>query len=212
MADLFVRSQHNKRHMSHVVKGGPDDVKILSTFCTNPIGVSFQNQKSDEDIILFLRAHFITNIGWIFLASIFVLIPIIILLILPSFGISLIPFQNSISLTIILTIFYYMIVFSYVFINFLHWFYNSFIVTNQRVVDIDYSDIVLHNISLTKLTHLQDVTYSQSGFIPSFFNYGNIFVQTAGTEVNFEAYSVPKPRDAVHIIEEMMGKSHPLHK
>mgnify|MGYP001611990973 FL=1 len=79
-------------------------------------------------------------------------------------------------------------------------------VTTERIVDIDYSDIVVHNIAVTSLTHVQDVNYTQSGFIPTFFNYGDLFVQTAGNEKNFEAMSIPKPREATHIIGDLTGK------
>jgi hypothetical protein len=73
------------------------------------------------------------------------------------------------------------------------------------LIDIDYSDIVIHNIAVTSLTHAQDVNYTQSGFIPTFFNYGDLFIQTAGDERNFEAVSIPKPREATHIIGDLTG-------
>ena len=80
-------------------------------------------------------------------------------------------------------------------------------VTSERIVDIDYSDIVVHNIAVTSLSHVQDVNYTQSGFIPTFFNFGDLFVQTAGNERNFEALSIPKPREATHIIGDLIGKT-----
>ena len=61
-------------------------------------------------------------------------------------------------------------------------------------------------MAITKLTHIVDVSYTQSGFAKSLFNYGDVFVQTAGTEKNFEALSVPKPREATHIIGDLIGK------
>ncbi len=86
------------------------------------------------------------------------------------------------------------------------WSYNIFIVTPKRVIDIDYSNTVIHNVAETKMTHIQDVNYTQVGFISSLFNFGDVFVQTAGYEVNFEALSVPQPRHASKIIAELIGK------
>lgn len=198
MKDVFVaRKQNIEPHMN-----------ALSSFCQNPKGVSFQTQKKEESIILFLRSHFITNLSWIIFTAILVCLPLIVTLFLPLFKIDFLSSPAAVRFATIYVLFYYLMVFSYAFINFLHWFYNVFIVTTERIIDIDYSDIVVHNMSQTKLNHIEDVTYTQSGFIPSFFNYGNLFVQTAGTEGNFEAFSIPRPAEATDIITQLTGKKH----
>lgn len=200
MTDIFVAPRkENPNPPAH-------DVGFFSSFCQNPEGVHFQTQKSNEAIILFLRSHFITNISWIIFSLFLLVLPIIIFNFLPNFGLDFLSSPRATRFITIFTLFYYLMVFSYVFISFLHWFYNVFIVTTERIVDMDYSDIVVHNIAVTSLTHVQDVSYTQSGFIPTFFNFGDLFVQTAGNERNFEAYSVPKPREATHIIGDLTGK------
>ena len=201
MNDIFVASKHKEK-----MPENSEHVGILSNFSKNPNGIHFQTQKHNEKIILFLRSHFITNISWIALSLILIILPIIILTFLPTFGIDFLSSQSTTRFTTVYTLFYYLMVFSYVFISFLHWFYNVFIVSSERVVDIDYSDIVVHNIAVTNLSHIEDVNYTQSGFIPTFFNYGDLFVQTAGNEKNFEALSIPKPREATHIIGDLIGK------
>lgn len=205
MTDIFVSSKNNKK--SIIIGGDGSNMNILTSFCKDPKGISFQTQKHDEIIVLFLRAHFITTLNWIAITLILIAVPMVIAILSSIFDIRFFSTQLVRHFTAIYVLFYYLIVFAYIFINFLHWFYNVFIVTSERVVDIDYSDIVIHNIAVTKLSHVQDVNYTQSGFIPTFFNYGNLFVQTAGTEINFEAPNVPKPREATHIIGDLIGKA-----
>ncbi|MBI4089723.1 MAG: hypothetical protein HY424_03405 [Candidatus Levybacteria bacterium] len=204
MTDLFVSPKPKKDNM--LFSTDPLHMNVFSSFCRNPKGVTFQTQKQHEIIILFLRAHFITNLSWIVLSLIFLLLPLIVLIFLPRLGVDFLSSAQTVRFTLVYVLFYYLIIFSYIFISFLQWFYNVFIVTSERVVDIDYSDIVVHNIAVTNLSHLEDVNYTQSGFIPTFFNYGNLFVQTAGNERNFEAYSIPKPREATHIIGDLIEK------
>jgi hypothetical protein len=79
-------------------------------------------------------------------------------------------------------------------------------VTSERIIEINYSDVVVHNMAETKLSHIEDVRYAQSGFIPSFLDSGNIYIQTAGTEENFEVRGVPKPREITNIIEDLIKK------
>lgn len=201
MADIFVAPKL-------AVPKSFQNMNTLASFCKNPKGISFQTQKPNEIIILFLRAHFLTNISWIIFSIILLILPAIITFLLPLFKIDFLSSQVAVRFTAIYIIFYYLLISSYIFISFLHWFYNVFIVSSERVVDIDYSDIVIHNIAVTNLSHVQDVNYTQSGFIPTFFNYGHLFVQTAGNEMNFEAYSIPKPREATHIIGDLLGKGH----
>ncbi len=199
MADIFIASKHS------ATPNNSGNTSAFSSFCQNPKGVHFQTQKPHETIILFLRSHFITNLSWILITIVLIVLPLIILTFLAGFGLDFLSVPPANRFTTIFTLFYYLLVFSYVFLSFLHWFYNVFIVTSERVVDIDYSDVVVHNIAVAPLSHVQDVNYTQSGFISTFFNYGDLFVQTAGDERNFEAYAIPKPRETTHIIGDLTG-------
>lgn len=204
MADIFVASKHLPAGGEKMQKNS-EDVDMLSNFCKNPKGIHFQTQKPDESILLFLRSHLITNLFWVLATIFLIFLPIIIAIILPTLNINIFS-PNIARFAIVYILFYYLIVFSYAFVNFLHWFYVVFMVTTQQVVDIDYSDIVVHHVAVTSLSQVQDAKYTQSGFIPTLLNYGNIFVQTAGTQPNFEESSVPKPREATHIIGDVIGK------
>lgn len=213
MPDIFVEKRNNVENnklKSQAKQEKHDDnhMHVFASFCQNPEGFSFQTQKSDEAILLFLRAHFITNVPWILIAIILSLIPIVFIALnikLTLLAAVQIPRQFA----IILTLFYYLILFSYVFVNFITWFYNVFLATNERIVDIDYSYIVIHNVAETKVTQIEDVNYTQSGFIRSLLNYGDVFLQTAGTEMIFEALGVPKPRKAANILASLIVKETP---
>lgn len=198
MKDIFVSTISTKKE---------DHIHALSSFCQNPLGFSFQNQEKDEKILLFLRRHLITNISWLIPSLLLLILPLILSLFAPfleRFFLSPILLPGN-YLTVLL-IFYYLFVFNYMFISFISWFYNIGIVTQKRVIDIDYSDIVHRYISFTKLSLIEDVTYRQTGFIRSLFNFGDVFVQTAGTHSNFEFLSVPQPSYATHAIQELIGK------
>ncbi|HLC15428.1 MAG TPA: hypothetical protein VJL89_04295 [Thermodesulfovibrionia bacterium] len=204
MPDIFVKP--NNFNKEALPSSDSNRVRMFSAFITNPLGVSFVEQEPDEKVLLFLRRHFITNVPWIFITIVLIFIP----LILFAFRINL-QILEALSLpirfTVVFTILYYLIVFSYTFINFITWFYNVLIITQKRIVDVDYSDIVIHNIAFTKLTHVQEVNYTQAGFIRSFFNFGDVFIQTAGPEINLEGLSVPQPRRAAQIIANLIGRN-----
>ncbi|MBI1982277.1 MAG: hypothetical protein HYY87_02300 [Candidatus Levybacteria bacterium] len=204
MADIFVAAE--KKSEKKGVPANEKHIHALSSFCQNPLGFSFQNQEKDEKILLFLRRHLLTNLSWLIPSLLLLLLPPLLGLFTPSLGNLFPPLLLPQNYLTVLLLFYYLFVFNYMFISFISWFYNIGIITQKRVIDIDYSDIVHRYISYTKLNLIEDVTYRQTGFIRSLFNYGDVFVQTAGTHPNFEFLSVPQPAKATHVIQELIGR------
>jgi hypothetical protein len=194
MTDVFVAPKQDKPR-----------INILSSFSQNPKGISFEGQKEKETIALFLRSHFIKNLSWILITFVLIFLPIIILTSLSNFGLNFLSTPIASRFVTVFSLLYCLLVFSYVFTSFLHWFYNVFIITSQRIVEIDYSDIVIHDTSAASLTHVREVDYAQSGFVPTYFNYGNLFVRTMGDEKNFEVFSIPKPKEAAHVLKNLTG-------
>src|SRR3989344_3221027 len=151
----------------------------------------FETQSADEQVIVFSRAHFFTNLWWIVL--------VIILFLIPS-ALKLVEFKdNPFNITLsaksqfLLTASWYLFVASFAFQRFLLWFFNIYIITNKRVVDIDFSHLFYKEISSTTIAHVQDVTHRRGGIAQLIFDYGDLFIQTAGAVPNIEFLSIPKP-------------------
>lgn len=181
-----------------------DHPHIVYSFLENP-EISFEEQEEGEKALLVLRRHFITNLHWIFISTLLFIIPLIFVPFLSNFS----PFdflQLPVRYVIIFTIFYYLIVFTYVFVNFISWYFNVAIITDKKVIDVDFSNLVYKNVAATKHSLLQDASYSQIGVLRSLFDYGDVMVQTAGSLDNFEFPAVPKPGRVVEIVEEQIGR------
>lgn len=178
---------------------------LLSAYCDNPQAVKVADKLDDEEILLYLRKHFVTNIPWIIKAISFMLVfPLFIFVNL--FGlidITFIPYNY----VLFISIFYYMMIFTYMFVHYLSWFYNISLVTTKRIIDIDFSSLVYENVAATKLTQLEDVSYSQIGIIRSIFDYGDVTLQTAGTVSGFDFLAVPHPEKVINVINNLIGKS-----
>jgi len=115
-------------------------VHLFSAFKKDPDGVDFKDKEGEEKIILFIRRSFITNIRWIFFGSLLVIVPLFLPFVLHFL-------QNPLpSLTIrfyfLFSVFYYLVVASYWFINFISWYFNISLVTDKRVIDINFSNLV----------------------------------------------------------------------
>ena len=176
-------------------------VHLLTSYCENPTGLVFTNLDDDEEILLFLKRHLVTNSPWIFKAILASLVPLLFLIFLSFFGVIL---PEDYTFTLVL--FYYLMLLGYIFVQFISWFFNITFVTNQRVVDIDFSQLVFESVAATKLPQLEDVSYHQVGVLASVFDYGDVTVQTAGKASNFLFAQVPHPEKVVHLINNLIAK------
>jgi len=87
--------------------------------------------------------------------------------------------------------------------NFLDWFFNVCIVTNLRIVDIDFVNLIYKNVSDANINKIQDVSYNMGGVIRTIFNFGDVVIQTAAEIEQFEFEAVPNPARVVKILEDL---------
>ncbi len=171
--------------------------QLLHSFCVSST-TKFDGQNTDEMLILRLRAHPITQAFWLIntliLFMTFFLINFLLVNLLTT---SQIFFFNLFGVGI---------VFGYFWFNFIGWFFNVGIITNQRVIDIDLHSILYKEVTMAVLGKIEDVTSKSGGFFSSIFNYGNVFVQTAGTEANVEFINIPRPSEVTKIINSLLPR------
>ncbi len=175
--------------------------RLLHSFCALP-KADFNTREKGEKIILILRAHPITQLPWIFNSFVFVILIV---------GLNVylrIAFSNFFSFyeLLALNIFLLAVLFSYIVINITSWFFNVGIVTNKRVLDLDYQPLTFRNFSGTKIENIEDISSISAGPFSNIFRYGNVIVQTAGTEQNIEFLKVPYPDEVVKIINKLITK------
>lgn len=174
----------------------------LAAYAVDPRGVHFATQGESEEIHLFLRRHIITNVPWIILSALLIVFPLFFPLVSSVFPFTPIVSRN---VMVILLSFYYIVVFgAVIFASFINWYFNVYIVTNERVIDVDFINIIYREVSATRLNLIQDVTVKTGGVIRAIFDYGDVFIQTAGTEVNFDFHAVPHPQQVAREIEKLM--------
>ncbi len=179
-----------------------NSLHFYSSYVDYPKNISFVDQEEDEEIILFTRRHFITNFPWVFGSFVLALLPIALFPFLMRFS----PFPTlSTETESFVLLFYYLIILGYVLLKFTLWYFHVGIITSKRVIDIDIHGILYKDISEAKNEFIQDVSYSQIGFVRSLFNYGEVFVQTAGSMQNIEFDKAPRPATIARIIGDLLG-------
>lgn len=182
---------------------------LFTSFATCPQGVHFETQEDTEHVVLFLRQHPIVLFPQIMVGIIMLIAPTILFPLAVSF-IGSLPVSLPAGYPIIGTIFWYVATVGFFLATFIHWFFNIYIVTNQRIVDIDFINLLYKEFSEAELDKIQDLTFVSQGIFATIFNYGSVLVQTAGEMPNIEFFAVPQPDRVVKTIGELtkqIGKS-----
>jgi membrane protein YdbS with pleckstrin-like domain len=168
----------------------------LGSFNYYPHHVNFENRDPEEKVILFLRRHPITNLGWICLTFV--------LTIAPPF-LTALPFFDAVPFRFVIlgTFIWYLFTFVYAFEAFLDWFFSVNIITDERIFDFDFFNLTYRKVTDVNIDKIQDVTVSVGGGIGTMFNFGNVLVQTAAEIPEIDFIDVPQPDKVAKVLREM---------
>ena len=202
MPDIFVAPKNETETIIEAVTPLAPEPRghSFSSFLSYPENVHFDTQEEKEQIILLLRKHWVTNIPWIFFSALLFSVPTFIFpVFLKTNALSFIPGN----FTVILTLGWYLLAFGFTLVNFISWYFNVYIVTNERIIDVDFYHLLYKQMASARISRVQDITYKLGGVMRAIFDYGDVFIQTAGAEVNFDFAAVPHPEQVVRIIGEL---------
>jgi len=169
----------------------------FSAFAAQPENLAVDVQMPDEKVLLLVRQHPITQIKWVVLGVLLTLIPLFF---------SFVPILNFLpnNLHVVAILGWYLMVLSFSLEAFLDWFYNVDMVTDERIIDVDFSSLLFKNISTAHLDRIEDVTITNKGYLGSIFDYGTVLIQTAGAVDQLEFENVPHPTQISSFINEMI--------
>lgn len=169
----------------------------FTSFVTFPRRVCFDIQEEGEAVVLFLRQHPIVNLGWVG--------GVMGLSVLPLFFYIFPAYQMlTPGLKVVVVLGWYLGVAGFALAKFLGWYFNIFILTDERMIDVDFLNLFSRVISEAKLDKIQDVNSVMSGVWQTFFNYGSVFVQTASEVAEFVFENIPYPDAVVKIINKLI--------
>ncbi len=178
---------------------------LLAAFVERPHKMRFETQTHDEEVILLLRRHWFTNLPWVALVLVMALVPLFIFklnLLGQTDAIKAIPFRFQLVGSLV----WYILTLGLAFESFVMWYFNAFLITDRRIVDIDFWGLLYKSVSEAPLSKVQDVTHEVGGFWRVVFNFGHVYVQTASEIPRIEFRDVPRPELVHKKIAELIEK------
>lgn len=168
----------------------------------NPQKVHYSDLHPGEKIHLFVRRHPVSLSRWFFAALFMGLLPW--LAALSVVGINT-P-ESIIYIFETLLVCWYLLLIGAVLENFLLWYFDIYLVTNKRVVDIDVNFNLHRKVAEIDLETVQYVTYQSTGLLGALFDVGSVCVETYGGQKDFKLLNVHRP-SVVHdlITDQIQG-------
>jgi ABC-type multidrug transport system fused ATPase/permease subunit len=166
----------------------------------------FPSQLEEETIYLVVREHwfhfFLKILVWVFFAAAMLTFNAYMPGLLPAI------FTDKAGLITNLFIQVYTLFLALsLFLIFTFYYLNIQIITSLRIVEITQEGLFNHTVSELHIDKIEDVTSKTTGLFGTIFNYGDVYVQTAGTVERFEFLSVPNPAAIEKIILDLYEKN-----
>jgi hypothetical protein len=166
----------------------------------------FPSQQEGEEIYLLVREHwmhlFLKILIWLFFAAVLIIFERFAQANLPglfvgTWGLATLLFTQLYTLFLVLTLFLIIVLY----------YLNIQIITSIRVVDISQEGLFSHVVSELHIDKIEDATSQTTGILGTIFNYGHVFVQTAGAVDRFDFHNVPNPAAIEKLILDLYEKN-----
>jgi hypothetical protein len=152
----------------------------------------FSGQKPDEQILLIVRRHWFDILQQFFLIFFMLFFLLGSILYLPL----LFPNLNSQPLETLFSFLensFAMLIWIIGFFIWIDYYFDVWIITDKRVVNIEQKALFSRVVSELEHIRIQDITTEVSGLIPTFLNFGDVYIQTAAEKERFIFRQVPDP-------------------
>jgi membrane protein YdbS with pleckstrin-like domain len=168
----------------------------LASYSHFPDFVRFINEDPEEKVVLLLRKHPATNLSWISIAFLMIIAPAFVSVLTPFY---LLPGDFQLVLVLV----WYLLTSAFILEEFLSWFFHVNIVTDERIIEVDFANLIYREITDANIDQIQDVTVEVGGALRTFLHFGNVLIQTAAEVPKIEFEAVPNPDLVTRILREL---------
>lgn len=164
--------------------------------------MNFEGRKEGEEILVFTRRHWFVLLSTVVYGVIASVLPLILIIL----GAKVMIQYNLSTVFTLAWVVYIMSIWFYVFYQLTLYSLDSWIVTDERILDISQIALFSRKVSELHLASVEDTSVHTAGFIQSYLNFGDVETQTAATTQRFLFDDVPNPLAIKDIIMSAAGR------
>lgn len=166
----------------------------------------FQGQHENEAALHVIHRHWFNLFSHLFIVIFFSCLLLGSLLVLPILFPEMLDAKNWRFFVFVENTFF-IFVWIYGFLIWIDYYFDVWIITNERVVNIEQRGLFVREISDLNFSRVQDVTTEVKGIIPTILNYGDVYIQTAGETERFVFRQVGDPYHIKDMIIQLSRES-----
>jgi len=152
----------------------------------------------NEKILLVLHRHWIVIVGKFVASAFLAILPILAIPLILASNIITVP-ESAGPIILFFSVIYLMILAMLLFIFWIDYYLDMWIITSERIIDIEQTGLFRRQISEFMLDKVQDITVEIPDMVATFLKYGNLVIQTAG-EKSFEIKQIHNVYEAKNTI------------
>ncbi len=169
---------------------------------------TFEGKHSYENVKHLLYRHWYVLVEKLVAFAFFALLPFIVYLLIGRY----LEGTGLISLFAFLVSVYALVWWYGLFYAITMYLLDTWIVTDHRIVDSEQQGFFRRTVSELNLSKIQDITVRIRGPIPTFLDFGDLIIQTAGTAERFHFKQIPNPKAVKDAIMEAHNEYMKIHK
>lgn len=173
-----------------------------------PKHLVFENLKPGEEVKLFLRRHVIVLWQRITLLLLVGIVPIIAWIVLVTQTTVLDNDSAAFRVIIVFIVsLFYLFWARLLFTVWLDYYLDVWVVTTERIMNINHEGLFHRKVSQQLLSRVQDVTTETKGWLQTLMHFGDIHVQTAAETEHFVFQDIEEPEEVAQLISELHANS-----
>lgn len=153
----------------------------------------FPGQSTSEEIIIFVRRHWVPFTSWLCFIGIMVALPVLTGALLVLANVTWLFEGQRFSFVALVFGAYLLMVNAIFFTIWIEQYLDVAIITTDRLVNIRQIGLFNRRVAELGMERVQDVSAHMSGYLQSIFQFGTVVVETAGGAPDFVIRNVAKP-------------------
>jgi len=164
--------------------------------------------RENEHTIFEIRKHWFIIATELTILTFLAFLPLLIPQILESINIVVIfgESESFWSVFVFMYSFYLLMLWIIGFVFWTNYYLDVWIVTNQKILDIEQIGLFSREVSILHLERIQDITTETNGIVNTLVKFGDLHVQTAGQQREFIIHNVPNPDKIAKRVNEVLMK------
>lgn len=162
------------------------------------------NQRPNEHVVLFLRRHWFALLVIIVAFLMLVGVPLAMGWFFQETVLAWIEHPVIGPFLVILGSMYFLSIWLFAFLEFTDYYLDTWIITNDRIINIEQEGLFNRTASELDLAAVQDTTAEIRGVLQTIFTYGQVYVQTAGEKGRFHFKNINNPEEVKEIITKLV--------